>query len=134
MTDKAKVARVTLPREVAEAIELARKWEYSDAEILKRAAEHGFVTHELIPLESVDIMTLAKALINGYEIEKSPAELEAERKEKVREYYNNLDVRFSDYNVKNNSEMMLRTIDRMHTVVDVLNLLEIKIPGVNDDA
>jgi hypothetical protein len=121
MTDKAKVARVTLPREVAEAIELARKWEYRDDEILKQAAGHGFVTHELIPLESVDIMTLAKALINGYEIEKSPANFEAERKEKAREFYE--------------EQYKKRHLDYSAGILDgikfTLTTFDIKIEGVN---
>jgi hypothetical protein len=122
--------KVTLPREVAEAIELARKWGYRDAEILKQAAGHGFVDHELIPLESVDIMTLAKALINGYEVEKSPEELEAERKEKVREYYEFWSERANDrdYEIRTEAE------NKLDGMLFVLDAYGIKIPGVNADA
>jgi hypothetical protein len=121
MTDK--VARVTLPREVAEAIELAKKSKYSDDEILIRAAAHGFVTPELMPLESVDIMTLAKALINGYEIEKSP-------EDKVREYYEGLiETKTDPLNDPYTRELAAYEASG---VVKTLNLLDIKVPGVNE--
>jgi len=62
-------------------------------------------------INTIDIMTIAAALINGYEVEKTP-------EEKVREYYESYGGSPS-------------AMERKEAVQDTLDLLGIKIEGVN---
>jgi hypothetical protein len=82
--------KVTLPREVAEAINFLRnKVGVTNFGIIAGIAEgeRGYdewATVEQYASDKPD--TLLAALVNGYEVEKSAEELEAERHEKVRRY------------------------------------------------
>ena len=73
-------------------------------------------------LNDLDIMTIAAALINGYEVEKTP-------EEKVREYY--------AANYQRHEQSMPRSKDDFYTsgvaegVRNTLDCLGIKIEGVN---
>lgn len=73
-------------------------------------------------INTIDIMTLAAALINGYEVEKTP-------EEKVREYY--------AANYQRHEQSMPRSKDDFYTsgveegVRNTLDSLGIKIEGVN---
>jgi len=62
-------------------------------------------------INTIDIMTIAAALINGYEVEKTP-------EEKVREYYESYGGSPS-------------AMEWKEAVQDTLDLLGIKIEGVN---
>jgi len=62
-------------------------------------------------INTIDIMMLAAALINGYEVEKTP-------EEKVREYYESYGGSPS-------------AMERKEAVQDTLDLLGIEIEGVN---
>lgn len=134
MTDKAKVARVTLPREVAEALDSLREKGYSNFTILSYVINEKYIAHlpEITTIvkayerDDFSFDMLLNALVNGYEIEKSP-------EDKVREYYDSvlnrlytegLDDQERRYVLESEAYGILRTLD----------LLEIKIPGVNADA
>jgi hypothetical protein len=129
MTDKVK-----LPREVAEAIETLKRQGYTEYGIVTLADDnsdlcggeekliHDYVNENFYE-NSVKLMS---ALVNGYEIEKSP-------EDKVREYYDSvlnrlytegLDDQERRYVLESEACGILRTLD----------LLDIKIPGVNADA
>jgi hypothetical protein len=121
MTDK--VARVTLPREVAEAIEDLRKDHYDNRALIDEIYE-GAARPVLQAYAETNFDTLLNALVNGYEIEKSP-------EDKVREYYE------TSVSLRSN---MIEALDRqyqsgvIHGILKTLDLLDIKIPGVNADA
>jgi Protein of unknown function (DUF1642) len=133
MTDKAQVARVTLPREVAEAIETLKQQGYTEYGIVTLADDnadlcggeekliHDYVNENFYE-NSVKLMS---ALVNGYEIEKSP-------EDKVRDYYEGLiETKTDSLNDPYTRELAAYEAS---AVVKTLNLLEIKIPGVNADA
>ncbi|WP_337819282.1 hypothetical protein KY997_23930 [Bacillus paralicheniformis] len=71
-------------------------------------------------INTIDIMTLASALINGYEVEKTP-------EEKVREFYDSFecDSRIYPSETYHRCEMSRRVIER------TLDCLGMKIEGVN---
>jgi hypothetical protein len=116
--------KVTLPREVAEAIELAKDTYGSITAIFEDARNGNLdVLHDYFKYNFDELII---ALVNGYEIEKSP-------EDKVREYYDSvlnrlytegLDDQERRYVLESEACGILRTLD----------LLEIKIPGVNADA
>lgn len=118
--------KVKLPREVAEAIEELRKnygenAPYDLPQIYSLSSERKVCRiiddyHRMNPKEYFS------ALVNGYEVEKSPEELEAERKENVREYYE----KFSEPSVGRFVE------SEQYVIAKTLNLLGITIEGIND--
>jgi hypothetical protein len=73
------IEKVVLPREVAEAIERYLQEFDKETLIRMRCEVEGEWSGEYVALDKVDIMTLAAALVNGYEIEQSP-------EERLREY------------------------------------------------
>ncbi|MCY8738889.1 hypothetical protein [Bacillus haynesii] len=72
-------------------------------------------------INTIDIMTLAAALINGYEVEKAP-------EEKVREYYEEI---IRDKEGAFDYEEQLSYENMSHAVRETLNRLGIQIEGVN---
>ncbi|MEC1625494.1 hypothetical protein P9E08_08885 [Bacillus mojavensis] len=74
------------------------------------------------PIASMDIMTLAAALVNGYEVEKTP-------EERVREYY--YDLRRAEDRLEERGESGSQFRQGWQSVGETLNLLGIKIEGVN---
>ncbi|MEG7333299.1 hypothetical protein [Bacillus sp. 0102A] len=72
-------------------------------------------------LNDLDLMTLAAALVNGYEVEKTP-------EEKVREYFESL---WSDYCDSDDPFIEVACESARAAVKETLNLLGIKIEGVN---
>lgn len=113
--------KVKLPRGVAEEIEHMRSAGYSDAVIfLKADSEYSLLqkTYEwafssVFEIENKNI--LMSALVNGYEVEKSP-------EDKVREYYD----KFSEPDVGRFVE------SEQYVIAKTLNLLGITIEGIND--
>jgi hypothetical protein len=81
--------KVTIPREVAEAIEYWRSQGMSDASIVATAVTNGGVNKHSRALVNFVLERagnsgiLMRALLNGYEVEQSP-------EERVREYYDNM--------------------------------------------
>ncbi|MBO0602758.1 hypothetical protein I2483_13905 [Sporosarcina sp. E16_3] len=114
-------AKVTLPREVVEAIELSKS--QGDVErMVAIVAEKDPIGYErFATIMRLDLFTLMKALVNGYEVEKSP-------EEKVREYYNakGSKRRFADQYDRGYAYGILEGIER------TLDLLGIEIGGDND--
>lgn len=119
----------TLPREVANAIESARKEDRDNFAIMRQA--HGAVfTDDLLTLKRYAFLgehggtpdLLMSALINGYEVEQSP-------EDKLREYYEHIlsDLRSCIPHTDNHS----RNLDKVVTVRTTLNTLGIKIDGIN---
>ncbi|MEH7521748.1 DUF1642 domain-containing protein [Bacillus sp. JJ1503] len=120
------MTKVTLPREVAEAIENMRERGRSNGAIIATAMTNGsgagvgwtLATYVLEHEGNSD--KLMTALLNGYEIEKSPDE-------KVREYYDEL----SDSNVSVYSENHHRNNRERAGIRKTLDLLGIQIEGIN---
>jgi hypothetical protein len=129
MTDK--VARVTLPREVAEALDNLREKGYSNFTILSYVINEKYIAHlpEITTIvkayerDDFSFDMLLNALVNGYEIEKSP-------EERVREYYEFWSERANDRDYETRTEAR----DKLDGMLFVLDAYGIKIPGVNADA
>lgn len=110
-------AKVTVPKDVAKTIEALREYGYSNARIVYEMEKGGLLQEPLGSYFNESPRTtdyLLSALINGYEVEKSP-------EEKLREYYANLRKSrtgsICDY--------------QSDAVVETLNLLGIKVGGIN---
>ncbi|MED2969444.1 hypothetical protein ABE128_13435 [Bacillus subtilis] len=116
----------TITKEQAEAIEVLRSTHDLTDEgfLLEYADVHfgsGSQVPEFGPIANMDLMTLAAALVNGYEVEKAP-------EEKVREYHRSLvcDMdRALSYEEEGNYRSAIEAVE------ETLNLLGIKIEGVN---
>lgn len=78
-------------------------------------------TDRFSPLNDLDTVTIAAALINGYEVEKTP-------EEKVREYYDELCDKF-DHACWSSDELEYGC--KKQAVRETLDKLGIKIEGVN---
>ncbi|WP_056683702.1 hypothetical protein [Cytobacillus solani] len=114
--------KVTLPREVAEAIEMYL------GEFGKKTLLYTFCnpktfgwTPKYSAFHKLDLDTLMSALVNGYEIEKSP-------EEKVREYLN--ETERCRVNADTSSHYQFFR-GRTEGVIVTLNLLGIQIEGIN---
>ncbi len=111
--------KVTIPREVAEAIEYAKNVHTSLTNVLDDVfnCRGGSDRKMQLITEYFDgnEIGLMRALVNGYEIEKSP-------EEKLREYYNDLTKCFVSDRYAQGAIESLR-----HT----LNTLGITIEGIN---
>jgi Protein of unknown function (DUF1642). len=114
--------KVKLPREVAEAIEDLRKDHYDNRALIDEIYE-GAARPVLQAYAETNFDTLLNALINGYEIEKSP-------EEKVREYYEGLIETKQD--LSNDDYTRELAAYEASGVSKTLDLLGIKIEGVND--
>ncbi|MFT0803337.1 hypothetical protein VSK91_21985 [Bacillus swezeyi] len=75
-------------------------------------------------LYDLDLLTLAAVLINGYEVEKTP-------EEKIREYYEEAQRRRKARRDEGDIEGLRYNAGRGYGVVDTLDILGIKIEGVN---
>ncbi|WP_168748460.1 hypothetical protein [Bacillus mojavensis] len=73
-------------------------------------------------LAKLDLLTLAAALVNGYEVEATP-------EERVREYY--YDLRRAEDRLEERGESGSQFRQGWQSVEETLNLLGIKIEGVN---
>lgn len=114
--------KITLPRDVAEAIEAARN-SFTDGEIISAAIGwNDYGEDSLITLRKwtrEDSYTtreneLMSALVNGYNIKQSP-------EEKLREYYEDL---------RDSSEGSIYW-SRSEGVLNTLSILGIQIEGIN---
>lgn len=118
-------AKVTLPREVAEAIEKLRSITWTDYGMLsavRNAPENPnavTVSEWAFGEGSGSPDLLMRALVNGYEVEKTP-------EEKVREYYDR-------YNPEYATTLFTEELftGRRQGVYNTLDLLGIKIEGIN---
>ncbi|MCY8754771.1 hypothetical protein [Bacillus haynesii] len=113
------IKKPVITKEQAEALETLRRIGGPDNYILMAACD-GILGGEF---EDLDLMMLAAALINGYEVEKTP-------EEKVREYYEKLCDgydRAQFYEDQGKYLLMKRAVRR------TLGALGIKISGINDE-
>lgn len=113
---------VKLPREVAEAIERFRNIGCDNASIIYTFAsgeDKNNIDFANYAADNFD--TLLQALVNGYEVEQTP-------EEKVREYY---ELNKPD-EYMNQNQFNIQAAVR-EGVLNTLNLLNIKIKGVNYD-
>jgi hypothetical protein len=97
--------KVLLTKEQAEALESALEINGGDRAGVSQWHAQNIWTGKQEPLGDLDLETVNVALYVGYEIEKGPAE-------KVYDYY-------------------LNNIERGPVIENVLNLLNIKIKGIN---
>jgi len=109
--------KVTVTKEVAEALYEVERNYISTGITLNFHVTKG-LSGKYAPLQTLDIEDLAKALINGYEVEKTP-------EEKVSEYYRKHELCTLELSDKYNGiRIGIRT---------TLDLLGINIEGVNAD-
>lgn len=119
------IGKVTVTKEVAKAIEYRRSIEgggYNFDKFMQVKTARFNFCEPVEALNAVPIETLASALINGYEVEKSP-------EENVREYYNVLKLR-EEYLEKSGVHGGQHRQGWL-SVEETLNILGIKIEGVN---
>lgn len=109
-----KIEPVVLTKEQAEAIQTLNRLPVGKDEVLKQKALGRVWGRDLSVIDSLSLDELARALYVGYEIEKT----QEERYEDVREAYRNA--------------IALENYDERHAIEFTLDLLGIKIEGVND--
>ena len=113
--------KVHLPKEVVKAIEMA-KFHYvsnvlTDPTLLRKHADKGSPSCEIILREwgtEETRLRYLSAIVNGYQVEETP-------EEKVREYYEHFNQPFAERFMES----------EQHVIAKTLNLLGIKIEGVN---
>lgn len=120
----------TITKEQADAIEVLRSTrDLTDEWILLEYADVHFGsssddTPEFQPIASMDLMTLAAALVNGYEVGKKP-------EEEVREYYEWLKRSRDERHLAGDVEGNRFIAGLLQGVLNTLDYLGIKIEGVN---
>lgn len=119
------MSTVTVSKEVAEAIEYLQKdVEYGFSEFMRVKSQSGWTTSKASPLNKVEIKTLASALINGYQVEKSP-------EEQVREFYDkcrtNSEIAYEQGEYRQSEYLN----GQVNGISLTLQMLGIKIKGVN---
>lgn len=102
--------KVKIPKELADEIETIRKCaRFTNKQIIAaKAREDKPFNDQYKALNDVDFDLLVKALVNGYQVAKTP-------EEEVRDYYNSFTIQFNK-----------------NVVRETLNRLGITIEGVND--
>ncbi|MFD2704704.1 hypothetical protein [Salibacterium lacus] len=118
MTNTKTIELPEIPKEVAEQIELLReRSDVSEREMALEVPEWNFIIRNYIGKAEPNATKYYRAIVNGYNTEKSP-------KEQLREYYDNLPV---------GVHAVVGNIKRQG-VRDTLDILGITIPGVNAPA
>ncbi|MCY9372652.1 hypothetical protein [Bacillus haynesii] len=113
------IKKPVITKEQADCIENTRReGVMNDEDILRN---HGKFIFAGECLNELDFMTLAAALINGYEVEKTP-------EEKVREYYEEL---CDEFDCAYWSSDEIKYLCKKQAVRETLDKLGIKIEGVN---
>lgn len=118
-----------ITKEQAESIEFLRE-HYDDNRILEIYVHESIGhtsqmhCHSCGSLCEFELIELAAALINGYEIAKSP-------KEKVQDYYEYLEKRYGEARDKGDVQARLNFTSMMTGVRETLDRFGIKIEGVN---
>ncbi|MEC1270894.1 hypothetical protein P9C27_20895 [Bacillus vallismortis] len=115
----------TITKEQAEAIEELRI-NYSDEGILRSYTNDSLTVGEdnCRCLYELNLLTLATALVNGYEVEKTS-------EEKVREYYEWLKRSRDERHLAGDVEGKRFKAGLLQGVLNTLDYLGIKIEGVN---
>ncbi|WP_025851665.1 hypothetical protein [Bacillus velezensis] len=107
----------TITKEQAEELEAYRRSGDLDTQILQAACDNVLGGK----LAKLDPLTLAAALINGYEVEATP-------EDRVREYYDELQEK---QRTSQSRGVTFSLECEREGVINTLNLLGIKIEGVN---
>lgn len=130
----AEQARVTIPKEVAEAIEGMRRKltnllivvsvyggvSYTETPYIR---EIEILRHYFISTDSEDL--LLSALVNGYEVEQSP-------EEQLREYYGNIVEYEECWREVSDFDAVNECMAERDGVINTLGILGITIEGIND--
>ncbi|MCR9040794.1 hypothetical protein QRX25_14975 [Bacillus sp. L381] len=111
----------TITKEQADALLHLYSAEWTKSDVLEYHATGEWLEH-CDSLNDLDILTLAAALVNGYEVEKTP-------EEKVREYY--YDLRRTEDRLEERGESGSQFRQGWQSVEETLRLLGIEIEGVN---
>lgn len=116
--------KVTVPKEVAEAIDFLKEHDDNIPYVLYRVSkDKPIIDANCGTLTGLDIYTIMSALVNGYEIEKSP-------EEKLREYYSESEDRRRISQGFGNEK---RYLGRKEGVNKTLDILGITIEGINGE-
>lgn len=115
--------KVTLPRDVAEAIEYFREKGHTDAYIVSRSVVGGVGGYEL-SLVNFDKDVLMSALVNGYTVEQTP-------EEKVREYFEKCQRNWLLADEQENTDAAEFLNGQLLAISQTLGLLGISIEGIN---
>lgn len=113
------IKRPVITKEQADALLGLYAEEWSKEHVLEYHVTREW-TDRFSPLNDLDLITLAAALINGYEVEKTP-------EESVREFYDSFECGPRMYP----AEMSFRNEEYRRIIKCTLNRLGIKIEGVN---
>jgi hypothetical protein len=114
--------KVVLKKDVAEAIERWLRMNDGNKDMLLRFhADKGDWEFGFQAFNTIDLMTMASALINGYEVEKSP-------EDKVRERF---DYCYKQWQTAGDAPYRRYYHGKVVGVQQTLDLLGIKITGVN---
>jgi hypothetical protein len=122
-------AKITLPKEVADAVEYYRSQGFSDASIVATAVTNGGVGSRakalvyFVTANKGNSDVLMHALVNGFDVEKTPEIM-------LREYWADVMFRWSD--ADGESAALERYYEGSHdAIITVLGILGITIEGVN---
>ncbi|MCP8973133.1 hypothetical protein NMK43_08495 [Bacillus licheniformis] len=116
------IKKPVITKEQANSIEnIRREGVLNDEDILRN---HGKFTYTDACLNDLAFMTLAAALIDEYEVDKTP-------EEKIREYYEEAQRRCKARREIGDIEGLRYNAGRGYGVVDTLDILGMKIEGVN---
>jgi hypothetical protein len=120
--------KVTLPREVAEAIDAAREAGKGDNRLIQVAcsAERILYDYDRAIYEwcrDDNLIRFVGALVNGYEVEQTP-------EDKVRELYQSVEIALDRIFDPKDREQ-IRLSGYQDGITDTLDVLGIKISGVN---
>ncbi|MCY8856392.1 hypothetical protein [Bacillus atrophaeus] len=117
----------TITKEQAEAIDSLRNgraaWDNEDFLYAYTSADYS-TSPEFQPIASMDLMTLAAALVNGYEVEKTP-------EKKVRGYFEKTKRTRDERYLAGDIEGKRFHAGALVGICSTLGLLGIKIEGVN---
>lgn len=114
------VKKPVITKEQADAVETFLE-KGTKEELLTAKVHCCHFGDEYSGINTIDIMTLAAALINGYEVEKTP-------EEKLREWFEEEREIGDEYYNRGEEH---RSQDVVQTIIDTLDILGINIEGVN---
>jgi hypothetical protein len=124
----AKTEPLVLTKEQAEAIQTLNRLSGGKDDVLKQKALGRVWGRDLACIDSLSLDELARSLYVGYEVEKTQEEKEAE----IRERYDDLKSIYRIYMGNERFEEATELIGRQRGIRDTLDMLGIKIEGVND--
>ncbi|WP_440615156.1 hypothetical protein [Bacillus subtilis] len=113
----------TITKEQAEVIQIFMDGDKEKSDLLRIHAKDRWI-EEFSCLNELDIMTLAAALVNGYEVEKTP-------EEKLREYYEAVQNLREERYLAGDTEGKRFHAGALVGICTTLGIFGIKIEGVN---